>query len=182
MTGDPTRDEILDASNRELARLLATGRHFDPATLAGYTFHGTSLGLPAWIERLTWKTFAKAFVREADGQIRGWNVRCEQANPPTWRPRSSRGVPVTFGHFVVDDDGGGVILDYGRGGNRRSDPLGAVRDPLVALDDRGDRLLGRSDLAIAGRRLATPSYFLLERAAAIEHVATPPRARYARAS
>ncbi len=173
------RGHVLSASRGELARLLAAGRAFDPAALAGWTFHGTSLGLPAWIERLTWKAFAKAFVREPDTRIRGWNVRCQQTTPPTWQARRRDGVPVTFGHFEVVLDRGTVLLDYGKGGNRRTDPVGAVRDPLVALDDRGELLLGQSLLAIAGRRVATPSYFLLERGSRVEHVAHPPRSRYA---
>ena len=168
-----TRDTLLHASNAELARALATGRRFDPATLAGWTYHGTSLGLPAWIERLTWKTFAKAFVREPDNRLRGWNVRCEQATPPTWRARTRAGVPVTFGHFEVvrDPRTNNVLLDYGKGGNGALDPVSAVRDPLVALDERGDFLLGQSLLAIAGRRISTPSYFLLQRGTPVVHVA-----------
>jgi hypothetical protein len=180
-----TRDDILHASNPELARALAAGRPFDPAAaLAGWTYHGTSLGLPAWIERLTWKTFAKAFVREPDNQIRGWNIRCQQATPPAWQPRRTRdGTPVTFGHFAVvtDATSGSVLLDYGRGGNRRHDPVGAVRDPLVALDDDAHLLLGRSLVAVAGRTLSTPSFFLLERGSRVEHIARPPRPRYAAA-
>lgn len=179
-----TRDQILHASNADLARALAAGRAFDPAVIAGWTYHGTSLGLPAWIERLTWKTFAKAFVRDPDNHVRGWNVRCQQATPPTWAPRTrSNGIPVTFGHFAVvtDATSGSVLLDYGRGGNRRVDPVGAVRDPLVALDDNADLLLGRSLVAIAGRTLSTPSFFLLERGSPVAHVAHPPRARYAAA-
>ncbi len=176
-----TRDAILHASSAELARALAAGRAFDPDAIAGWTYHGTSLGLPAWLERLTWKTFAKAFVREPDDQVRGWNIRCEQATPPTWRPRMRAGAPVTFGHFAVvtDATSGSVLLDYGRGGNRRVDPVGAVRDPLVALDDHADLLLGRSLVAVAGRTIATPSFFLLERGSRVAHVAHPPRAGYA---
>lgn len=170
---NPTRDQLMAVSVRELGRTLATGLAFDPATLAGWTYHGTSLGLPGWIERLTWKTFVKAFVREPDGRVRGWNVRCEQGDPPTWRPRRKAGVPVTFGHFLVDGRSG--VLDYSRGGNRRGDPVRAVRDPLVALDDRGDRLLGRTLVAVAGRQVPTPSFFLLERGAPVEHIAMPQR-------
>lgn len=178
-----TRETILRATNADLARVLAAGRAFAPADVAGWTYHGTSLGLPAWIERLTWKTFAKAFVREPDNRVRGWNIRCEQATPPTWRPRTRAGTPVTFGHFAVvtDPTTGSVLLDYGRGGNRNFDPVGAVRDPLVALVDDATLLLGRSLVAIAGRTLPTPSFFLLERGSRVEHVAHPPRPRYAAA-
>ena len=159
----------------DLPRLMATGRPFDPAALAGWTFHGTSLGLPAWIERLTWKTFAKAFVRDPDNRIRGWNVRCLQSVPPTWHPRMRAGTPVTFGHFevVADATTGAVLLDYGKGGNGRLDPVSAVRDPLVALDADATLLLGQSLVSIAGRHVATPSYFLLERGAPVTHVARP---------
>lgn len=178
-----TRETILHASNAELARALDAGRAFDPAAIAGWTYHGTSLGLPAWIERLTWKTFAKAFVRDPDNHLRGWNIRCQQGTPPTWQPRTRAGIPVTFGHFAVvtDATSGSVLLDYGRGGNHRADPVGTVRDPLVALDDNADLLLGRSLVAIAGRTLSTPSFFLLERGSRVTHVAHPPRARYAAA-
>ncbi len=175
MTAARTTDQLLRASGAELAQALAGGRPLAAATVAGWTYHGTSLGLPAWLERLTWKTFAKAFVREPDGTVRGWNVRCEQDDPPTWRPRTRGGRPVTFGHFQVLATGDHLLLDYGRGGNRRGDPTAAVRDPLVALDAEGHRLLGRSLLAIAGRQVKTPSYFVLERGAPVEHVATPPR-------
>ena len=175
-----TRDTILHASNAALARALADGRPFAPVALAGWTFHGTSLGLPAWIERLTWKTFAKAFIRDPDthdrDRIRGWNVRCLQSVPPTWRPRTDRtGTPVTFGHFevVADAATGAVLLDYGKGGNGRLDPVSAVRDPLVALDADATLLLGQSLVSIAGRHIATPSYFLLERGTPVTHIARP---------
>lgn len=174
-----TDEQLLRATGAELADALARGRRVEPASLAGSVFHGTSLGLPAWIERLTWKTFAKVFVREPDGVVRGWNVRLEQGTPPTWQPRRRHGAPVTFGHFEVVDDGDRLVLDYGRGGNRAGDPIAALRDPLVALDDGGDRLLGRSLVALAGRTLPTPSYFVLVRAGSVEHVARPPRARTA---
>ena len=113
-----TDADLRHASGPALARALAAGRRIDPESLAGWTFHGTSLGLPSWLERLTWKTFAKAFVRDPDGTVRGWNVRCQQADPPRWRPRTRRGVPVTFGHFTVVDEADGLVLDYGRGGDR----------------------------------------------------------------
>lgn len=164
-----TRAELESAGARELARAFAAGRVVDPEALAGWHFHGTSLGLPAWIERLTWKTFLKAFERAPDGRVLGWNVRVVQrwhdraAAPFT--PRRSRGAPVTFGHFEVVSERGGVMLDYGRGRHRRLDPVAALRDPLVALDDRCDRLLGRSLVALPGFRVPTRSWFVLERGA-----------------
>jgi hypothetical protein len=38
-----------------------------------------------------------------------------------------------------------------------------LRDPIVALDDRADVLLGRSLLALGPATVPTPSYFVLER-------------------
>ena len=49
---------------------------------------GISLGLPAWVERLSWKKFAKAFHRDPRTQrLRGWNVRIEQGALQRARPR-----------------------------------------------------------------------------------------------
>ncbi|HTR49956.1 MAG TPA: hypothetical protein VMJ10_04555 [Kofleriaceae bacterium] len=146
-------------SQRELAAVMASGHRFDPDAAAGWIYRGTSLGLPALVERLAWVKFAKAFHREPSG-VRGWNLRIEQdALDRPWRPKLRAGRPVTFGAFDVVDDHAGIVLDY-RG---ERGPLRALRDPLVALDDRADVLFGRSLVAIAGRTFATPSYFLLER-------------------
>jgi len=108
-----------------LRALLARGHAIDPAVLDDTEYHGTSLGLPAMLERLTWKTFKKVFHRDpATGALRGWNVRIDQ-RAPGWRERTRAGGPATFGHFaVVPLDAGrvpipcpaGLLLDYGLGG------------------------------------------------------------------
>ena len=172
--------ELLHASRAELRTLLRAGHALEAEQLAGWTYRGTSLGLPGWVDRLAWKTFAKAFVSEASG-VRGWNVRVEQGRSELI-PQLRGGVPHTFGHFRVvaaaadELPAGALLLDYAQGGNARFDPLGCVRDPLVALSP-GDptRLLGWSYLSLGGLRLGTPSYFLLERAAPVEHVPEPSR-------
>ena len=156
------RAQLLRADAGALAAAMAAGHPFDPAALAGWVYRGISLGLPAWIERLTWKKFAKAFDRDAaTGGVHGWNVRVEQDGlDRAWRAKRRRGRPVTFGPFVVDARGGRVVLDYGvaRG------PLGALRDPLVALHAGSTEvLLGRSLLDLRVATIPTPSYFLLER-------------------
>jgi len=74
-----TRNELLDVPNRELMRLLREGHAIDPTKLDDYEYRGTSLGLPRFVERLTWKTFQKTFHRDPEtGVLRGWNVRLEQ--------------------------------------------------------------------------------------------------------
>jgi len=168
----PTRDALLAASRGELAARFAAGHPVAPEALAGAEYHGTSLGLPRWVERLTWKTFIKAFVADERGEVRGWNVRVDQRTP--WSPRLRRGTPITFGHFAARLDGSTTMLDYGAGGNRWADPTAALRDPLVALEPgSADRLLGVSLIDVAGQRLPTPAFFLLERGGPLRHVAHP---------
>jgi len=160
------RDALVGASRAELERAMAAGHPFDPAELDGFVYRGISLGLPAWIERLTWKKFAKAFQRDPDGRLRGWNQRIVQDGlDRPWRPQLRAGRPVTFGRFeVIRDDRGGVVLDY----SGAELALRSLRDPLVALRAGSvDVLLGRSLLDVRLTRLATPSYFLLERDAPI---------------
>ncbi len=167
--------ELLPLSARALAARFSAGHPIAPPDIAGFAYRGTSLGLPASIERLTWKKFQKVFLDDpALGAVRGYNVQVQQngVTEPSV-PRTRRGRPAVFGHFVVKDAAGyavprpspgGVILDYARGGNGWPSPLAALRDPLVSLAP-GDAtwLLGYSYLELGPARLPTPSYFLLVR-------------------
>ncbi len=158
-----TRADLLGASRRELRALLEGGHPIDPAELADTVYRGISLGLPAWVERLSWKKFAKVFHRDpGTGALRGWNIRIEQDGlDRPWRARIRRGRTWTFGHFAVIRERERVVLDYGAG---RALAMRALRDPLVALEVCSTQmLLGRSDVAVGSARLPTPSYFLLER-------------------
>jgi Asp-tRNA(Asn)/Glu-tRNA(Gln) amidotransferase A subunit family amidase len=47
----------------ELKVLLGRGHTIRASELAGAAYRGVSLGLPGLVERLTWTTFQKAFVR-----------------------------------------------------------------------------------------------------------------------
>jgi hypothetical protein len=162
-----TRDDLLRASRRELAAALAAGHPIEPDALADRELRGTSLGLPRWVERLTWKTFKKVFHRDRRGVLRGWNVRMEQDEP--FRPILRDGRPFTFGPFLVREPPPdapapfrrGLLLDYGAA-TKPWDPLGRLRDPLVALRP-GDPtlLLGCSYLAL-GKWIPTPAFFCLE--------------------
>jgi hypothetical protein len=155
--------ELRGAAPAELARLLADGRPFDPAELAGRVYAGVSLGLPRAIERLTWVKFAKAFARDPlSGRLHGHNLRIVQDGlERPWRARQRRGRPVTFGHFEVVSEGGRVLLDYRRGGSPLR-PLALLRDPLVSLSGgSAELLLGRSLIALGGWQIATPSFFAL---------------------
>jgi len=165
--------------------LLEAGHPIAEDELAGHEYRGVSLGLPAVIEKLTWKKFRKAFHREG-GALRGWNVRLEQngLEGPD-RPKRRRGEPFTFGHFAVRPLAGyrlgryrgrpvevpeGLMLDYGLGANGL-DPIRFLRDPIVALRPGDATLLfGWSYLDLGIRRVPTPSFFTLERAGPITHV------------
>ncbi len=170
----PTARELRTATTKELRDAIVHGHPIDPAELEGWTYRGTSLGLPSAVERLTWKTFQKTFHRDpATGRLIGWNVRLEQdgIDAPS-RPKMRRGVPVTEWHYEVISPEGvplpegfdrGLVIDYSRGPN----PPGivrAVKDPLVALSPGStDELLGVSYLVAMGKTVETPTYFTLER-------------------
>lgn len=180
-------EEVLRLPRRSLRELLLAGHAIDPDALADIEYRGTSLGLPAFVERMTWKTFQKVFCREPEtGTLRGWNVRVEQRGlgAPS-QPKLRGGLPFTFGHYAVvplDPAAGrrcrqGLLLDYGRGGNG-FDPLHLVRDPVVALNPgSAELLLGWTYLQLGALRIPTPSYFLLERERPLTHRALAPRSR-----
>lgn len=160
------------ATRAELRARLLEGYPIDPTALEGYLYRGTSLGLPWLVEQLTWKTFQKAFWRHPDGRLRGWNVRLAQdgLDAPS-RPKLRRGRALTtWPYGVVAPDRSrlpgpfarGLVIDYSLAPNPPWQRL--VKDPLVALaPNDADALLGVSYLFIAGRAVATPTYFTLER-------------------
>ena len=150
---------LLGLDRRELSSLLETGHPVDLAQLHDTEYRGVSLGLPRWIERVTWKKFMKTFAIGDEGRLTGWNVRIIQdALDAPWRPMTRHGRPITFGRYDVDRDEAGVAMLRYRGAMR------LLRDPLVALDP-GDStlLLGRSIVGVGSWQIATPSYFVLER-------------------
>lgn len=175
--------ESIRAESRAALRARIVGGHaVDPAEIEGWAYRGTSLGLPRFVERLTWKTFQKTFWRDpATGRLLGWNVRLEQdgLDAPS-RPKTRGGVPVTqWNYEVVAPDGvpaprgfdRGLIIDYGRGRNPWYDTIRVTKDPLVAVEPgRAEVLLGVSYLALGGLCIETPTYFVLEREHRVAHV------------
>lgn len=178
-----TRDDLLSLDGRELRALLAGGHAIDPRALDDREYRGISLGLPHFVEALTWKTFKKVFHRDPKTQrLRGWNVRMRQQGiDGPWEPLMKDGAPVTFGHYEVTDATAenvparcdrGLLIDYGRGDNRRLDPIRWLRDPVVSLEAGSvELLLGWSFVDLGFRRVSTPSYFCLERDTPLTHYA-----------
>lgn len=180
--------DFLSMTGRELAEALHAGHPIDPAALDDTEYRGTSLGLPKWLERLTWTKFRKTFHRDHRTRaLRGWNVRLVQdgLDAPD-RPMTGRdGRAVTFGHYEVvspeghrvPKGGRGLLIHYGRGGNGALSPLNRVRDPLVAVHEgNADLLLGWSYVDVGLMRIGTPSFFTLERAGSLSEVVDPPHA------
>lgn len=174
--------QLLSADRRQLAAALESGHAIDPAALDDSAYRGISLGLPRWVEALSWKTFMKCFHRDpGSGELRGWNVRLEQdgVSAPCRAKTRRDGTQHSFGHFgvVAPSDYGvaervssGLLIHYGLGGNHALDPISLLRDPVVALRP-GDvsLLLGWSYLDL-GFACPTPSYFTLERVGDLQEV------------
>ncbi len=156
---------------RELRRVFERGHRFDVGEMVGHEYHGVSLGLPRIVERVTWKKFKKVFRRDDGDTMRGWNVRVVQnLIDEEWLDRTKAGRPVTYGHFAVHESADGVLLDYSAGGGL----LRRVRDPLVSLQSSSaDRLLGFTKVELFGRRVPTPSFFLLERGGPLTYDVAP---------
>lgn len=172
-----TAREVARLPREALHDLVRRGNAIDPRALDDTEYRGVSLGLPALVERLTWKTFQKTFHRDpATGLLRGWNVKVEQrgVDAPSVPKRGRDGRPLTFGHYVVVDgaEGRGLLIDYSQGARGPLDPLRLVRDPIVAVNE-GDPslLLGWTYLAIGPFSPGTPSYFTLEREGPLSHIA-----------
>jgi hypothetical protein len=177
--------DFLALDRAQLAAALARGHEIESDALANRVYRGVSLGLPAFVDRLAWKTFAKVFLRDRE-LLRGWNLRLEQTGlEGPLVPKQRRGQDFHFGHFLVAPARDyampralpqALVLDYGRGGNPRFDPTSAVRDPIVAIHPgSAELLLGWTYLDFGAFRAGTPSYFTLEAIGPIEKCFEPPR-------
>src|SRR5207302_10620230 len=73
------RDELIAMNGASLMRALCEGHPIDPAALDDTEYRGIALGLPRFVEWISWKTFQKTFHRDpATGALRGSHVRVEQ--------------------------------------------------------------------------------------------------------
>lgn len=169
--------DLINATSAQRRSALLDGHPLDADALKGTAYLGVSIGLPRWVDRLAWKTFAKVFVSDGldtDG-VRGWNVRMVQngLNGPHEAQRDPNDQPKMFGYFQVRNmpaqklprlHQGHALLDYGVARNPIFDPSRLVRDPLVALRSGSTEVLwGRTYLTCAGWWMPTPSWFALVR-------------------
>jgi hypothetical protein len=179
--------DFLALDRDQLAAALARGHAIASDALANRIYRGVSLGLPGFVDRLAWKTFAKVFLRDRERKVlRGWNLRLAQTGlTGPLVPLQQAGHAFHFGHFRVEPAAGyampralpqALVLDYGRGGNPRFDPTRAIRDPIVAVHaGSAELLLGWTYLDLGAFQIGTPSYFTLEAVGPIERSFEPPR-------
>lgn len=153
--------DLLGLSRRELGHRLQQGHPVEVESLANREFHGVALGLPRFVERLTWKKFKKVFVTHETG-LQGYNEAVTQNGlQAPWISRTRRGEPVRYGYFEVRPAERGLLIDYGPPAHRFN-PMRFVQDPLVAVDEgSSELLLGVSILALGRFRVPTPTYFAL---------------------
>ena len=166
--------------NRQLRAVLSQGQAIAPDELAGWEYRGVALGLPEFVEKLTWKTFVKTFYYdEKQGIIRGWNVRVEQdgLTGPSLARRKD-GKVLSWGPYHVQplpaqmplQVRAGVLINYGPA-SPLLDGTHVMRDPLVALrEDDPTELLGCSYAQIGNMQWLTPSWFTLTRLRPLTHV------------
>jgi hypothetical protein len=178
-------DEFLHLTTKQLLAELKRGHAIAAEELSDTEYRGTSLGLPQFVERLTWKKFKKTFHRDASRCVlRGWNVRLEQnALEEPCVPLKKHGGAVTFGHYHVLSPEGhripkgcdrGLLIHYGHGKKSALDFNGLVRDPLVAVNPGDTRLLLGWSYLDLGFCLGTPSFFTLEYDCALTEIIEPP--------
>ena len=156
---------------RALKTLMIQGESPELDALPGWEYRGMNLGISARV--LSIQKFIKGFHRLPNGEVCGYNVRVRQNGPAApWVALPVDGAPRRFGFYratPVDPTARdnaylhALLLDYGRGGNGRLNPLSTLRDYLVRVAaGSDDMLLGKAFIAV--RRLRVPvGYFLLER-------------------
>ena len=155
---------------RELETVFLRGVTPDLDQLIGWEFRG--MNTPGWAKLAGIKKFIKGFYRR-DGDCYGYNCPVVQNNiRAPWIAKPDDDNPKRFGFYrvaAVDPSSRdnaylhAVLLDYGKGGNKRLDPTSGLRDYLVQLDaDNDDLYLGKAYYALGPARVAT-NFFLLER-------------------
>jgi hypothetical protein len=167
--------DLVHASRRELERALQRGSTPDVEALVGWEFRGINCippGEPPIARLAGIQKFIKGMFRTADGRSLGYNTPVVQnVLDGRWHATPSEEAPRRFGFYeitAVDPTSRdnhylhAVLLDYGKGGNRRWDLTRGLRDYLVQVADHPDLFLGKAYAAVGPARLPL-GFFVLER-------------------
>ncbi len=157
-------------SMKALETVFLRGTMPDLDKLVGWEFRG--MNTPKWAKLAGIKKFIKGFYLR-DGDLYGYNCPVVQNGVKApWIAKPDDDNPKRFGFYrvaPVDPTSRdnqylhAVLLDYGKGGNKRLDPTSGLRDYLVQVDaDNDDLYLGKAYYAVGPARIAT-NFFLLER-------------------
>jgi len=162
---------------RELEKVFVRGATPDLDALVGWEFRGINhLPLNDYLpiaQIAGIKKFVKGFYRAEDGRVMGYNIPvARNVLDGRWHLKPSDSEPKRFGFYqvaAVDPTARdntylhAVLLDYGKGGNRRFDATNGLRDYLVQVDPANpDLYLGKAYYAVGPLRIAT-NFFILER-------------------
>lgn len=182
-----TQSDLLRMSRAELAAIVATAHPIDHAAVAGHQYLGIDLSLPAFVNKLLWKTFRKTFYADPEQNlVRGWNVKLEQhgIDGPRIPLRDSKGSEKSFGHYHLlkrtnerfpGGWAGPDFLHYGVAGNHWYDPGAPGYCPLVAVNEGStDLLLGWEVFKLGPLMIPLPDYWLLVREGPIETIVPVP--------
>ena len=159
-----------------LERVFQRGVMPDLDALVGWEFRGINhlpLNALPVATLVGIKKFMKGFYRGEDGRVMGYNIPvvCNVLDG-RWHLKPSDQNPKRFGFYEVAPVDAtardnaylhAVLLNYGKGGNKRFDPSSGLRDYVVQVDAANpDLYLGKAYYAIGPARIAT-NFFILER-------------------
>ena len=169
----PTRAALAleQAPHAELELAFVRGEMPDLEQLVGWEFRG--INHPLWAQLAGIKKFVKGFYRGEDGRVMGYNVPVVQnVLDGRWHLKPEDSAPKRFGFYQVapvdptsrdNEYLHSVLLDYGKGGNKRLDPTSGLRDYLVQVDPANpDLFLGKAYYALGPLRIHS-NFFILER-------------------
>ncbi len=155
----------------ELERVFQRGHQPDLDALVGWEFRGINhlpLNVLPIAQLVGIKKFVKGFLRNETGVVVGYNSPVKNnVLDGRWHTAAKR-----FGFYQVapvDPTARdnkylhAVLLDYGKGGNKATDPTNVLRDYVVQVDKNNpDLFLGKAYAAFGPLRIPT-NFFILER-------------------
>ena len=162
--------ELAARPRPELEQLFTVGEAPAISSLVGYEYRGYNHARVT--SALKIRKFVNAFFVGDGGEALGCHTPVRQDGlGRDWTALPDDAQPRRFAFFAVapvepaprdNAHRHAILLDYGRGGNRRSDVARLLRDYLVRVEKGSDELLlGKAYLALGPAR-APLGFFLLE--------------------